>query len=77
MAYTIKITTKKNTENGPLFKLNRDKRLPLHEDIARLINDRHNKRVLIANFGESQLLNAYVKLKDDKGWQLICDLKPF
>ena len=74
MAYTIKITTKANTEAGPTFKLDRDKRLQLHHDIERLINQYHIKHVLVANFGP-QLLNAYVKLKDNKGWQLICDMK--
>lgn len=74
MAYTIKLTTKKNTESGPTFKLKRDKSLPLHEDIANLINQPKNKLTLVRNFGD-QMLNAYVKLKEDKGWQLICDLK--
>ncbi len=73
MAYIIKITTKKNTEVGPIFKLHRDKRFALHNDIARLVNQPHNKHVLVTNFGE-QLLNAYVKIKDNKGWDLICDL---
>ena len=74
MAYTIKITTKANTEAGPTFKLNRDKRLLLHNDIERLVNQYHIKRILTANFGP-QMLNAYIKLKDNKGWQLICDMK--
>lgn len=74
MALTIKITTKKNTEVGPTFKLKRDKRFLLHNDIGRLVNQYHNKHVLIANFGH-QMLNAYVKLKDNKGWMLICDMK--
>ena len=74
MAYTIKITTKANSEAGPTFKLNRDNRLLLHDDIERLVNQYHIKHVLTANFGP-QMLNAYVKLKDNKGWQLICDMK--
>ena len=71
MAYTIKITPK-TSEEGATFKLNRDKSLPLHEDIARLAND--NQMTLIQNFGY-QLLNCYVKLKDNQGWKLICDIK--
>ena len=74
MAYTIKITSTTNTEVGPTFKLNRNKELPLHEDIANLANRPENKRTIIANFGY-QMVNAYVKLKDNKGWQLICDMK--
>lgn len=73
MAYTVKFTTKKSTE-GPTFKLQRDKRFLLHNDIERLANQPHNKHVLVANFG-SQLLDAYIKLKDNKGWALICELK--
>ena len=72
--YTIKVTTKGNTEAGPTFKLARDKRLPLHLDIERLINQYRNKRVLLTNFGP-QILNAYVKLKDGNGWRLICDMR--
>ena len=74
MAYTIKLTTKTNTEEGTILKLNRNKELPLHLDIQNLINTNENKKALIKNFGY-QMLNAYVKLKDNKGWALICDLK--
>lgn len=74
MAYTIKITTKANTDAGPTFKLKRDKRITLHHDIESLVNQYQIKRILLANFGP-QMLNAYVKLKDNKGWQLICDMK--
>lgn len=72
--YTIRVTTKGNTEVGPTFKLARDKRIPLHLDIERLVNQYRNKHILVANFGP-QILNAYVKLKDGKGWTLICDMK--
>ena len=70
MAYTVKITPKLK-EQGPTFKLHRDKRFKIENDIERLINDSHNKRVLLANFGH-QALDAYVKLKDG-GWSHICD----
>ena len=70
MAYTIKITPKGKTE-GPTFKLHRDKRFKLHNDIERLINDTHNKRMLLANYGH-QMLDAYARLKDGS-WALICD----
>jgi len=72
--YTIRVTTKGNTEVGPTFKLARDKRIPLHLDIERLVNQYRNKHILVANFGP-QILNAYVKLKDGKGWKLICNMK--
>lgn len=72
MAYTIKFTTKEDTENGVTFKLERDKTKPLHEDIADLANV--NKAELIKKFGYSAL-NTYVKLKDNNGWKLICDMK--
>lgn len=71
MAYTIKFTNKGNSE-GIELKLNRDKTYPLHEQIAMLAND--HKGMLTHRFGLG-LLDAYVKLKDNKGWQLICDLK--
>ena len=74
MAYIIKFTTKANTNVGPTFKLIRDKHFQLHNDIERLVNQYHIKRILLANFGP-QMLNAYVKLKDNKGWRLICDMK--
>ena len=70
MAYTIKITPKGKTE-GPTFKMNRDKRFKIWNDIERLINETHNKRVLLSNYGH-QALDAYAKLKDGS-WKLICD----
>lgn len=72
MAYTIKITPKGDSGDGAILKLKRDKTVPLHEDIANLANE--HKAELIKRFGY-QMLDAYVKLKDDKGWQLICDMK--
>ena len=72
MAYTIKITPKDKAE-GPTFKLHRDKRLKIEHDIERLINEAHNKRVLLANYGH-QMLDAYAKLKDGS-WAHICDFK--
>ena len=71
MAYTIKFT-RKNNDEGVELKLHRDKTHPLHEDIARLAND--NVTELTNTLGTG-LIDAYVKLKDNKGWQLICDLK--
>lgn len=73
MAYTIKITPK-HSEEGLTLRLERNRELPLHEDIAALLNIPENKNNLIQRFGY-QMLDAYVKLKDNKGWQLICDLK--
>lgn len=73
MAYTVKITPK-GKEIGPTFKLHRDKRFLLHKDIERLVNQTWYKRVLLANYGP-QMLDAYVKLKDGKGWAHICDMK--
>ena len=72
MAYTIKLTPKGKTV-GPTFKLHRDKRFKIENDIERLINNYHNKRVLIANYGH-QMLDAYAKLKDGS-WSHICDFK--
>jgi hypothetical protein len=71
MAYTIKFTPKHSTD-GVELKLKRDKTFPLHEDIARLANE--HQGLLTQELGLG-LLDAYVKLKDNKGWQLICDLK--
>ena len=71
MAYTIKFAAKKNAE-GVELKLNRDKNIALHEQIAQLAND--NQKRLQERFGFAKLY-ASVKLKNDMGWQLICDLK--
>ncbi len=71
MAYTIKFTSKHSAE-GVELKLKRDKTIPLHEDIARLAND--HKRLLTQRFGLG-LLDAFIKLKDNKGWRIICELK--
>ena len=55
-----------------IFKMQRDKTRLLHEDICLLAED--NKSKLTNAFGYAPL-NAYVKLKDNRGWQLICNLK--
>lgn len=54
------------------LKLKRDKTRLLHEDICQLAEDNIDK--LTNRFGYAPL-NCYVKLKDEGGWQLICNLK--
>ena len=74
MAYTIRLTP--DGGNCPVMdlKLQRDHSVALHDDICNLINRPENRKAIKRCFG-LQPLDAYVKLKDNKGWQLICDLK--